>query len=62
MPNRIETIEKQEKQAPANKTEKEDSFNLPNKQSPLMWFALLQIPLVIGMMVGLYFMYQNSKN
>ena len=39
-----------------------DSFNISAKRSPLMWFALLQVPIVIGMVLGLYLMYKSSQN
>jgi len=38
--------------------EKNDSLGVPLKKSPLMIYALLQIPLVILMVTLLYFMYQ----
>lgn len=42
--------------------ENRDSFNISSKKSPLMWFAFLQIPIVIGMVIGLYLMYQSSRS
>ena len=39
------------------KTEK-DSLGIPIKKSPILIYALLQIPLVIIMVVILFFMYR----
>jgi hypothetical protein len=39
-----------------------DSFNVPVKKSPLLIYALLQIPLVLFMVVLLYVMYQSRQN
>ena len=38
--------------------ESHDSLNIPLKKSPLFWFAMLQIPLVIFMVIMIYFLYQ----
>jgi hypothetical protein len=38
-----------------------DSLGIPMKKSPIVIFALLQIPLVIIMVVILYFMYQARQ-
>ena len=46
-----------------NDTQKEvnkDSLGMDMKKSPLLLFALLQIPIVIGMLILIYFMYQNA--
>jgi hypothetical protein len=37
-----------------------DSFNVPVKKSPLLLFALLQIPIVIFMVLMMWFLYQNQ--
>ena len=42
-------------------TEDKDSFKIPVKRSPIFMFAMLQIPLVIIMVLTLYYMYQSSK-
>ena len=39
-----------------------DSFGNPVEKSPWLIYALLQIPLVIIMIVILYFMYQSRQN
>jgi len=44
--------------APAN----QDSFNVPIEKSPWAMWALLQIPIVIIMVVVLYFLYQSRNN
>jgi len=38
--------------------ESRDSLDIPLKKSPLFWFAMLQIPLVIFMVIMIYFLYQ----
>jgi len=46
-----------------NDTQKQvnkDSLGMDMKKSPLLLFALLQIPIVIGMLILIYFMYQNA--
>lgn len=47
------------------KTEKEksekESFGVPVEKSPWLIYALLQIPIVIIMIVILYFAYSNFK-
>ena len=46
-----------------NDTQKEvnkDSLGMDMKKSPLLLFALLQIPIVIGMLILIYFMYRNA--
>jgi hypothetical protein len=42
---------------PTEKTEK-DSLGIPIKKSPILIYALLQIPIVIIMVVILFFMYR----
>ena len=37
-----------------------DSFNVPVKKSPLLLFALLQIPIVIFMVLMMWFLYQSQ--
>ena len=39
-----------------------DSFDVPVKKSPLLMYALLQIPLVLFMVLLLYFMYQAKQD
>ncbi|MBS1960506.1 MAG: hypothetical protein JST80_13600 [Bdellovibrionales bacterium] len=39
-----------------------DSLGIPMKKSPIMIYALLQIPILIIMVVILYFMYQARQN
>ena len=46
-------------QTSANQSEK-DSLGMDVKKSPWLLFALLQIPIVIGMLILIYFMYQNA--
>lgn len=41
--------------------ETKDSFGVPVEKSPWLIYALLQIPLVIIMVVILYFMYQSRQ-
>ena len=41
--------------------EKKDSFGVPVEKSPWLVYALLQIPIVIIMVVILYFAYQSFK-
>ena len=38
-----------------------DSFNVPVQKSPWAIYALLQIPIVIIMVIIVYFMYQSSQ-
>ena len=38
-----------------------DSFDVPVQKSPLMIYALLQIPIVIIMVIIIYFMYQARQ-
>lgn len=45
-----------------SKEKAKDSFGLPVEKSPWLVYALLQIPLVIIMVVILYFMYQARQN
>jgi hypothetical protein len=45
----------------SSRTDQNDSFNVPVKKSPLFMFALMQIPLLILMVVMLYFLYQSQK-
>jgi hypothetical protein len=37
-----------------------DSFHMPVKKSPLMWFALLQIPIVLFMVLMMWLLYQSQ--
>lgn len=53
---------KTEESNPSPKVTKTDSFDVPVEKSPWLVYALLQIPIVIIMVVILYFMYQASKN
>jgi hypothetical protein len=39
-----------------------DSFNVPVKKSPLFLFALLQIPILILMVLMIWFMYQTQSS
>lgn len=39
-----------------------DSFDVPVKRSPLFLFALLQIPIVILMVLMIWFMYQTQSS
>lgn len=43
------------------KSPEKDSLGLDVKKSPWLLFALLQIPIVIGMLILIYFMYQNAN-
>ncbi len=47
--------------ATPEKQQTSDSLGIPMKKSPIVIFALLQIPLVIIMVVILYFMYQARQ-
>jgi len=38
-----------------------DSLGMDVKKSPWLIFALLQIPIVIGMLIFMYIMYQQSN-
>lgn len=42
--------------------ESKDSLGIPIKKSPILIYALLQIPLVLIMVIILYFMYQARQN
>jgi hypothetical protein len=44
-----------------NPKSEKDSLGLDVKKSPWLLFALLQIPIVIGMLILIYFMYQNAN-
>lgn len=57
-------MSEQNNQAPQRQkaTPKTDSFNVPVEKSPWLVYALLQIPIVIIMVVILYFMYQSRQN
>lgn len=66
----MQTENKTETQNPAvdsitqptqNKNPEKDSLGLDVKKSPWFLFALLQIPIVIGMLILIYFMYQNAN-
>ena len=48
-------------QSPQKKNPEKDSLGLDVKKSPWFLFALLQIPIVIGMLILIYFMYQNAN-
>ena len=50
------------KEAPNANPNNNDSFNVPVKKSPLLIYALLQIPLVLFMVILLYVMYQSRQN
>lgn len=39
-----------------------DSLGLDLKKSPWFLFALLQIPIVIGMIIFIFILYQKSQN
>jgi hypothetical protein len=39
-----------------------DSFDVPVKKSPLFWFAVLQIPIVILMVLMIWFLYQTQSS
>jgi hypothetical protein len=43
-----------------NKNASKDSFDVPVKKSPLLLFALLQIPIVIFMVLMMWFLYQSQ--
>lgn len=43
-----------------SKQKEKDSLGISLKKSPWLLFALLQIPIVIGMLILIYFMYQNA--
>ncbi len=45
---------------PSTKQPEKDSLGMDVKKSPWLLFALLQIPIVIGMLILIYFMYQNA--
>jgi hypothetical protein len=45
----------------SQKQSDKDSLGLDVKKSPWLLFALLQIPIVIGMIILIYFMYQNAN-
>jgi len=45
---------------PQTPQKEKDSFNVPVEKSPWLIYALLQIPLVLIMVVIVYFMYQAS--
>jgi hypothetical protein len=54
-------MENQNTAPQATKKEPEkDSLGMDVKKSPWLLFALLQIPIVIGMIILIYFMYQNA--
>jgi hypothetical protein len=38
-----------------------DSFDVPVKKSPLFWFAVLQIPIVLLMVLMIWFLYQTQS-
>lgn len=42
------------------KQPEKDSLGMDVKKSPWLLFALLQIPIVIGMLILIFFMYQNA--
>jgi hypothetical protein len=42
------------------RTESKDSFDVPVQKSPLFLYAMLQIPLVIFMVIMLYWLYQSQ--
>ena len=46
---------------PQAPVDKKDSFGVPVEKSPWLIYALLQIPIVLIMIVILYFAYQNFK-
>jgi hypothetical protein len=50
-----------EPQNPASGSNK-DSFNVPVQKSPLFLFALLQIPILILMVLMIWFMYQTQSS
>lgn len=43
-------------------TQEKDSLGMDVKKSPWLIFALLQIPIVIGMLIFIYIMYTQSQN
>ena len=50
-----------ENNAPKNENQPQrDSLGISLKKSPWLLFAVLQIPIVIGMLILIYFMYQNA--
>lgn len=66
----MQTENKTESQSPSEdsmtssaqkKSPEKDSLGLDVKKSPWLLFALLQIPIVIGMLILIYFMYQNAN-
>jgi hypothetical protein len=42
--------------------EEKDSLGMDVKKSPWLIFALLQIPIVIGMIIFIFIMYNQSQN
>jgi hypothetical protein len=51
-----------ESQRPAPQGSNTDSFDVPVKKSPLFLFALLQIPILILMVLMIWFMYQTQSS
>jgi hypothetical protein len=45
----------------ATRAEKKDSFGVPVEKSPWLIYALLQIPIVLIMILIVYFMYQQRE-
>jgi hypothetical protein len=53
-------VEQQNQNVTSAKQPEKDSLGMDVKKSPWLLFALLQIPIVIGMLILIYFMYQNA--
>ncbi len=51
-----------ESQRPVQQGSNTDSFDVPVKKSPLFLFALLQIPILILMVLMIWFMYQTQSS
>ena len=49
-----------ESQRPVQQGSNTDSFDVPVKKSPLFLFALLQIPILIFMVLMIWFLYQTQ--
>ena len=44
-----------------NQEKQKDSLGIETKRSPLLWFALLQIPLLLIMLIALYFLMKSRE-
>jgi hypothetical protein len=51
-----------ENQTDGSQVNSKDSFDVPVKKSPLFLYVAIQIPLLIFMVLVMYFLYQSQKN